>query len=66
MKFYEEVSENYVTKLFEELDKLKSYKLEDKDTCDSLIAVYEYNANAIKNEFKNIMIDPKNKELIKD
>lgn len=66
MKFYKEVSKNSVTKLFEELDKLKSYMLEDKDTCDSMIAVYEYNVKAINDEFNNIMIDPKNEELIKD
>lgn len=66
MKFYKEVSQYSVTKLFEKLDALKSYMLEEKDTCDSLIAVYEYNAKAINDEFNNIMIDPKNEELIKD
>ena len=66
MKFYKEVSKNSVTKLFEELDKLKSYLLEDKDTCDSLIAFYEYNVKAINDEINNIMIDPKNEELIKE
>lgn len=73
MKFYKEVSKNSVTKLFEELDKLKSYMLEDKDiedkdTCASLIAVNEYFYRRILNQINNILIDTtsKNEELIKD
>lgn len=69
MKFYKEVSQYSVTKLFKKLDALKSYMLENKDTkdtYDSLIAVYEYNVKAINDEINNIMIDPKNEELIKD
>ena len=66
MKFYKEVSQYSVTKLFKKLDALKSYMLEDKDTCDSLIAVYEYNVKTLNDEINNIMIDPKNEELIKD
>lgn len=69
MKFYQEVSKYSVTKLFKKLDALKSYMLEDKDTkdtYDSLIAVYEKNVKTLNDEINNIMIDPKNEELIKD
>lgn len=69
MKFYREVSQYSVTKLFKKLDALKSYMLENKDTKDTydlLIAVYECNVKAINDEINNIMIDPKNEELIKD
>ena len=69
MKFYKEVSKYSVTKLFKKLDALKSYMLEDKDTkdtYDSLIAVYEKNVKTLNDEINNIMIDPKNEELIKD
>lgn len=69
MKFYQEVSQYSVTKLFKKLDALKSYMLEDKDTkdtYDSLIAVYEKNVKTLNDEINNIMIDPKNEELIKD
>lgn len=69
MNFYKEVSQYSVTKLFKKLDALKSYMLENKDTkdtYDSLIAVYEKNVKTLNDEINNIMIDPKNEELIKD
>lgn len=59
MKLYKEVSQYSVTKLFKKLDALKSYLLESKDTCDSLIAVYEYNVKAINDEINSIMFDQK-------
>lgn len=69
MNFYKEVSQYSVTKLFKKLDALKSYMLENKDTkdtYDSLIAVYEKNVKTLNDEINNIMIDPKNEELIKE
>ena len=57
MKFYKEVSSNYIEHLFKLLDEEKAEMLQDKNASDSQKAINEYFYRRILNQINNILID---------
>ena len=68
MKFYKEVSSNYIERLFKLLDEEKAEMLQDKNASDPQKAINEFFYRNTLNQINNILIDTtsKNEELIKD